>query len=288
MCNSILEVTMSRPLRLEFSGALYHITSRGDHRDSIYVEDADFELFLSILSDVCKQYNWIIHAYCLMTNHYHLLVETPSANLSKGMRQLNGVFSQSINHKYRRVGHLFQGRYKAILVDKDAYLLELCRYIILNPVRANMVVSPDEWLWSSWHSMIGHQSSPGWLGTDRLLSLFANNREEAIKEYISFVKNGAGKSIWDNLQHQVFLGDDEFVELQQSRQENLTGDLQEIPYKQRRKPSLALKHYQQQSKSRNEAIIKAYQSGSYTLKEIGDYFELHYSRISRIVAKGKI
>ena len=102
------------------------------------------------------------------------------------------------------------------------------------------------------------------------------------------MKNGAGKSIWDNLQHQVFLGDDEFVELQQSRQENLTGDLQEIPYKQRRKPSLALKHYQQQSKSRNEAIIKAYQSGSYTLKEIGDYFELHYSRISRIVAKGKI
>jgi len=223
-----------------------------------------------------------------MTNHYHLLVETPDANLSKGMCQLNGVFSQSINYKYKRVGHLFQGRYKAILVDKGAYLIELCRYIILNPVRANMVDSLDEWLWSSWHSMIGHKASPVWLETDGVLALFSNNREEAIKEYISFVKDGAGVSIWDDLRHQVFLGDDEFVELQQSRQEELTGNLREIPYKQRKKPSLALKQYQQQSKSRNEAIIKAYQSGSYTLTEIGDYFELHYSRISRIVAKGKI
>ena len=121
-----------------------------------------------------------------------------------------------------------------------------------------------------------------------MLALFSNNREEAIKEYINFVKNGAGVSIWDDLRHQVFLGDDEFVELQQSRQEELTGNLREIPYKQRKKPSLALKQYQQQSKSRNETIIKAYQSGSYTLTEIRDYFELHYSRISRIVAKGKI
>ena len=204
---------VSRPLRLEFSGALYHTTSRGDHRNSIYFEVADFELFLSILSDVCKQYNWVIHTYCLMTNHYHLLVETPDANLSKGMCQLNGVFSQSINYKYKRVEHLFQGRYKAILVDKGTYLIELCRYIILNPVRANMVDSLDEWLWSSWHSMIGHKASPVWLETDGVLALFSNNREEAIKEYISFVKDGAGVSIWDDLRHQVFLGDDEFVEL---------------------------------------------------------------------------
>ena len=101
---------MSRPLRLEFSGALYHVTSRGDNRKTIYFEEDDFEIFLSVLNDVCKQYNWVIHAYCLMTNHYHLLVETPDANLSKGMRQLNGVFTQKINKKHHRVGHLFQGR----------------------------------------------------------------------------------------------------------------------------------------------------------------------------------
>ena len=279
---------MSRPLRIEFAGALYHVTARGDRRKAIYLEEDDFHIFLNILNDVCMQYNWVIHAYCLMTNHYHLLVETPDANLSKGMRQLNGVFSQSINRKYRRVGHLFQGRYKGILVDKDAYLLELCRYIILNPIRAHMVNSPDEWLWSSWHYTVGYKVSPGWLATDTLLSLFSNKREEAIQEYIRFVKEDVGATIWDNLQQQVFLGDDEFVELQQLKVEEMTGDLREIPSKQRRKPALLLKQYQEASDSRNEAMLNAYLSGRYTLKEIGDYFGLHYSRVSRIVAKGKI
>jgi putative transposase len=123
-----------------------------------------------------------------MSNHYHLLVETPDANLSQGMRQLNGVFTQSMNRKHHLVGHLFQGRYKAILVDKDAYLLELCRYIVLNPVRAKMVNTPNEWLWSSWHYMLGKADSPDWLSTDALLKLFANNRRDAIESYIAFVE----------------------------------------------------------------------------------------------------
>lgn len=208
---------MSRPLRLEFAGALYHITSRGNGRKAIYLEESDFALFLELLNDVCEQYNWVIHAYCLMSNHYHLLLETPDGNLSKGMRQLNGVFTQSMNRKHHRVGHLFQGRYKAILVDKDAYLLELCRYIVLNPVRARMVDTPDEWLWSSWHNMIGKNESPSWLATDALLNLFAKKRTEAIAEYIHFVEQGVNKAIWDDLQHQIFLGDDAFVEKHQLR-----------------------------------------------------------------------
>ncbi|MFB2642103.1 transposase [Shewanella bicestrii] len=136
---------MNRPLQLEFAGALYHITSRGNSRKAIYLEEADFELFLDVLDEVCLRHNWVIHSYCLMDNHYHLLLETPDANfrpdanLSKGMRQLNGVFTQAMNKKHHRVGHLFQGRYKAILVDKDVYLLELTRYHLLNPVRAHMV-----------------------------------------------------------------------------------------------------------------------------------------------------
>ena len=181
---------MSRPLRLEFADALYHVTSRGNERKSIFLNEQDFLLFLEILSKVCKQFNWIIHAYCLMTNHYHLLVETPDANLAKGMRQLNGVFTQSFNRNHHTVGHRLQGRYKAILVDKDDYLLELCRYIVLNPVRAHMVASPNEWKWCSWHYMIGKQAPPCWLATDTLLLMFDKNRQQAIKEYIGFVQSG--------------------------------------------------------------------------------------------------
>jgi putative transposase len=143
---------MSRPLRLEFSGALYHITSRGNGSNLIYLQDDDFELFLQVLTNVCERYNWVVHAYCLMSKHYHLLVETPDANFSQGMRQLKCVFTQSMNRKHHRVGRLFQGRYKAILADKDAYPLKLCRYIVLNPVRANMVSSPEKCPWSSWSS----------------------------------------------------------------------------------------------------------------------------------------
>jgi REP element-mobilizing transposase RayT len=130
---------MARPLRIELSGGLYHVTSRGDRREDIYFETADRHAWLDLLGVVCKRFNWVCHAYCQMTNHYHLVVETPEGNLSQGMRHLNGVYSQYINRTYARVGHVFQGRYHAVLVEKDSYLLELARYVVLNPVRARMV-----------------------------------------------------------------------------------------------------------------------------------------------------
>jgi putative transposase len=173
---------------------------------------------------VCERYNWVVHAYCLMSNRYRLLVETPDANLSQGMRQLNGVFTKSMDRKHHRVGHLFQGRYKAILIDKDAYLLELCRYIVLNPVRANMVNSPDECPWSSWHCMLGIVESLVRLSTDTLLVQFAKNRQDTTQSYIDFVKSGIGKTIWDTLQHQIFLGDEAFVAKHQAMQDGLKGD----------------------------------------------------------------
>jgi putative transposase len=131
------------------------VTSRGDRQDDIYENNIDRDGFLAVLADVCATYNWVCHAYCLMSNHYHLLIETPDANLSKGMRQLNGVYSQSFNRRHGRVGHVFQGRYKAIHVDREEYLLELARYIVLNPVRAKMVRSAKDWPWSSYRSTTG-------------------------------------------------------------------------------------------------------------------------------------
>ena len=136
---------MARPLRIEHPGALYHVTSRGDRQEPIFDDDRDRMGFLNVLGDVVARFRWQCHAYCLMGSHYHLMIETPECNLTKGMRQLNGVFTQWSNRRHQRSGHLFQGRYKAILVDRDSYFLELARYIVLNPVRAGMVKQPQQW-----------------------------------------------------------------------------------------------------------------------------------------------
>lgn len=278
---------MSRPLRLEFAGALYHITSRGNEKKAIYLEDADFELFLSLMAEVCQRFNWVIHAYCLMTNHYHLVVETPDGNLSRGMRHLNGVYTQRFNSKHKRVGHLFQGRYKAILVDKDSYLLELSRYVVLNPVRARMVNYPGDWQWSSYRVTIGIQDGFEGLATDALLLQFGNQRNLAIERFQAFISQGKGQEIWCDLKHQIYLGDKDFVEKQRVHLAKQESKLSEVPLKQRRKPPKTLKEYQEGNANRNDAIFAAYQSGGYTMDEIAQYFGCHYSTVSRVVAKNK-
>jgi REP element-mobilizing transposase RayT len=152
---------VSRPLRIEYPGAVYHVTARGNAREAIFNDDSDRKTFLGVLGKIIERYNWLCHAYCLMGNHYHLLIETPDGNLSRGMRQLNGIYTQTFNRRHRRVGHVLQGRFKAILVEKDSYLLELCRYIVLNPVRANRVKHPKHYAWSSYRATAGVSNPPG-------------------------------------------------------------------------------------------------------------------------------
>lgn len=276
---------MARPLRIEFPGALYHITSRGDGREDIYRGKADRRVFLELLAEVCERFNWWGHAYCLMTNHYHLLIETPDGNLSKSMRHLNGVYTQRFNDLHERCGHVFQGRYKAIIVQKDAYLKELSRYIVLNPVRANMVPGPEDWPYSSYRATIADAPCPDWLRRDWLLSAFADSEHAAVAAYRRFVHEGIGQSgPWQELKHQVFLGSDSFVErvrrtLPQDR------DLSEVPQAQRRKLPEPLPHYAAMYADRDQAIAAAYASGGYTLKMIGEHFGLHYSQVSRIVRR---
>jgi len=198
---------VARPLRLEFAGALYHVTARGDRQEAIYESKRDRLAFLDVLGDVCVTCNWICHAYCLMDNHYHLIIETPDANLSRGMRQLNGIYTQKFNAAHHRAGHCFQGRYKAIHVDKDDYLLELSRYVVLNPVRAEMVWSAREWPWSSYRATAGQVSKPDWLEVDWSLAMFGRRRKSAIEGYKRFVKQGKGQpSPWNDLRHQFDLG----------------------------------------------------------------------------------
>jgi len=278
---------MARPLRLEYAGALYHVTSRGDRREAIYESDSDRDAFLGVLSEVCTTFNWVCHAYCLMGNHYHLLIETPDANLSKGMRQLNGVYTQLFNRTHGRAGHVFQGRYKAILVDKESYLLELARYIVLNPVRAGMVRSVKDWRWSSYRATGGQIRSPTFLTTDWILAGFSRQKKRAVEKYKAFVAEGKSQpSPWQSLRNQVYLGDDAFVEKMQSLLDN-GKELSEIPASQRRPAPKPLSHYEAYGRHRNDAIVSAYASGGYTLKEIGGYFGLHYTTVSGIIRKHK-
>ena len=198
---------MARPLRIELAGALYHVTSRGDRREDIYLDDDDRRRWLDVFKTVCERFNWICHAYCLMDNHYHIVVETVEGNLSKGMLQLNGVYTQQFNRAHGRVGHVYQGRYKAILVDKDSYLLELSRYVVLNPVRAGMVKSAGAWVWSSYRAMVGRVSPPSWLQTDELLRQFGKQRKRAIENYVDFVRAGVRiPSVWQDLKMQIYFG----------------------------------------------------------------------------------
>ena len=274
---------MSRPLRLECPDALYHLTSRGDRREDIYEDDTDRRNFLEVLSSVIEQFNWECYAYCLMSNHYHLLVQTPEANLSKGMRQLNGVYTQAYNRRHNKTGHLFQGRYKSILVDEESYLLELSRYIVLNPVKAGMVERVDQWKWSSYQATVNEAVAPEWLAIDYLLSQFSVQRKTAIRKYKTFVQDGLKRgSIWSELNNQIYLGDQDFINrVQQNLGENKK-DLQ-IPKIQKRSIAKSLQEYEKTSRSRDEAIVKAYASGAYSYQMLGDYFDLHFTHIGKIV-----
>jgi len=281
---------MTRPIRLEFSGALYHVTSRGDGREAIYLSDDDRQDWLLVLGQVCKRFNWVVHAWCQMTNHYHLLIETPEGNLSAGMRQLNGVFTQNFNRRHARVGHVFQGRYKAILVDRDAYLLELARYIVLNPVRAGMVAQAPDWPWSSCCAMLGQAPAPAWLNVSKLLMAFAEQPELAVARYLKFVEEGVGQaSVWSDLKAQMYLGSDAFLKTLKASMEKVPGA--ENSRQQRRAMGRPLEEYVAQVRdrsSRNAAIYAAYASGDYTQQDLAAAFGLHYTSISRIVAEAEM
>lgn len=275
---------MARPLRLEYAGALYHVTARGDHRQQIFRDKPDRQTHLSVLGDVCSRFNWIVHAYCQMTNHYHLVVETPDGNLSKGMRQLNGVYTQRFNRRHGVVGHLFQGRYKAILVQKDTYLLALSGYVVLNPVRAGMVKDPKEWEWSSYRATVGDAKSPVWLDGDWLLSQFDSDRNRAIAAYRRFVKDGIRMpSPWKEIKHQILLGDEKFASI--LAEGRLQQQLREVSKAQRRSLALPLMEYRKRYELRDEAMARAYSSGAYTMAQIGEFFGVHYMTVSRAVRR---
>lgn len=205
---------MARPLRVLYPGALYHVTARGNERKAIFRTDADRVRFLAVLAHAVARYRLRVHAYVLMDNHYHLLVETEEANLSLALRHLNGVYTGFFNRTHDRVGHLFQGRYKAIIVDKEPYLLELSRYIHLNPVRTRQRLSLARYPWSSYWAYIGRRSAPTWLARDAVLGAVGGGGRRAEQRYHAFVEEGAKDGVaspWERVVAQVALGDERFI-----------------------------------------------------------------------------
>jgi len=184
---------MARPLRISYPGAFYHITARGNEKKDIYKNDRDRKKFLEYLESATERYGARIHVYCLMGNHYHLLLETPNGNLSEIMRHINGAYTTYYNIKRGRSGHLLQGRYRALLLDADEYAEALSRYIHLNPVKAGIVEKPEAYPWSSCQDYFGMRISPDWLHQDFILSFFGKKESTARKGYREFCEKRLGR-----------------------------------------------------------------------------------------------
>ncbi|MEE8302323.1 MAG: transposase, partial [Candidatus Tectomicrobia bacterium] len=262
------------------------MTSRGNARAPIYTDDADRTRFLDLLTDVTQHYNWLCHAFCLMDNHYHLVLETLDGNLSQGMRQLNGIFTQRFNQRHQRVGHIFQGRSKAIVVDRESSLLTLCRYVVLNPVRASMVVEVEAYHWSSYRATAGLSPCPPWLQTDWLLGQFDTNRLQAQQRYRAFVQDGLDyPAPWDALKGQIFLAPDDYITQIQTHLRPVRS-VKEVPRAQRYADRPALRDVLGNRTSMSQAerdrlIYDAYRSYGYSMTSIAGELGMHNSTISR-------
>jgi putative transposase len=180
---------MPRPLRAQLPGEIQHVTARGNRRQDIFLDGRDFARFASMLDELARRRGWIGHGYCLLPNHYHVVVETRAADLSSGMRWLNGRYAQAFNRIHGFDGHLFQGRFHSVSVESDWHLLELGRYLALNPVRAGLCSRPEDWIWSSYRALAGLEAPRRFLAPAPLLSLFGRSPEEARERFIGFVQD---------------------------------------------------------------------------------------------------
>ncbi|MBI5409586.1 MAG: transposase [Nitrospirae bacterium] len=287
---------MARPLRIEFPGAYYHVTSRGNERKDIFHDDHDRKQFIFYLKSANLRYKAVIHIYCLMSNHYHFLMETPKGNLSQIMRHINGAYTTYFNIRHRRAGHLFQGRYKAILVDADAYAGELSRYIHLNPVRAGMVDIPEKYGWSSYAYYIDKKKKPDWLTLDFILRYFDGKGKSPQKRYKVFVSEKINCNYESPLQKttaSTILGSDNFINtvrekyikgindnnidrnLPAIRELKTTSDINELC------EAIDSLIDADPALSRNVSLYLCHKYSGRALKEIGNYFGIKESAVSQ-------
>jgi REP element-mobilizing transposase RayT len=294
---------MARPLRIEYQGAHHHVTTRGNERKAIFRDDQDRERFLELLGRTVEQFDVRLHAYVLMDNHYHLLIETRRAGLNQAMRYLNGVYTQAFNRRHKRVGHLFQGRYKAILVEEEPYLLELSRYIHLNPWRVKQSIDPIKYPWSSLGSYVGTRAVPGWLTVKEVLSQFGSTGKRGYREFVTEgVKEGIGTP-WEDVRGQAVLGSEDFIERVVSKHVGRKGNKAEVARRRELagvRPQailLAVERYFKlqpgEIKGRQQKYTEARYVASYVmrrhgmmgLREIGERVGLHLSAVGNAVTR---
>lgn len=290
---------MTRQLRIEYPGACYHVTARGNQKLAIFLDDDDRHYFLKCLGDAHLRFDIIIHVYCLMENHYHLLVETPKGNLSRALHLINTAHSIYFNKKHGRCGHPFQGRFKAILVQVEAYARELAPYIHLNPVRCGLVNMPEKYPWSNYSEYLGRKSHYGWTSTSRILSLFGSNPVEAKKAYADYVTWRMGQRLPNPLDGAIktgVLGTVEFIDQIKKRLQKVEHRHhdRELPHLRRLQSTptleaifaLAQEIFGSDNKlARRAAIYVTHHNTAYPLREIAAFHHLSISRISEICRK---
>ncbi len=281
---------MARPLRIEFPDAVYHVTSRGNRQDAIFADDVDRQQLLLLWENALKRFDACALAWCLLDNHYHIVLQTRQANLSALMRQINGTYTQAFNRRHGNTGHVFQGRFKAILIDRDKFLLAVCRHVELNSLRLKLCKEIAQWPWSSYAQLTGRLPPEPWLDAPTVWTQLlghsaetSSDKLQAHEAYANYVAAGVGKEFWvQQLRQQVYLGDEEFVTRMQALARNSMPTTSEVPRAQRAQPH-SLAQWLQRCSGRNQAIYKAHTQSFMNFSEIARELGLSTSRISRIV-----
>ncbi|MGA2531895.1 MAG: transposase [Candidatus Aminicenantales bacterium] len=292
---------MARQLRIEYPGAFYHVTSRGNQKQPIFLAEEDRYYFLKCLGDAHGKFQSIIHVYCLMENHYHLLIETPHGQLSRIAHSINTTFSVYFNKRHDRCGHLFQGRFKAILVQAEEYAREVGPYVHLNPVRAGIVDSPEEYAWSNYREYLGTMSPRPWTSTSLILSAFGAEPSIAMQRYSEYVTWRLKQKLPNPLEAAAasgILGRPEFIEQMEKtflteRRGERNRDFPQLR-KLRDRPKMAdilavaKEIFGQENRyARKVAILIIHKNTNYSLREIGDFFRIGISAITDICRRTK-
>ncbi len=276
----IIIFLMARPLRPEYTGAIYYVSSVGNRGQNVFQNSADGNAWIEILDGVCERFGCRCLGYCLMSDGYHLVIETPKPNLSKAIRQLNGVYTQRSNRLHDTSGHVFRGRYKSIVVQREKYLLRILAHIFLLPLRAGFVKHPNQFKWSSCRYLYGKDEVPRHIN----LEWFSERFSSDINAFDEFLEENSSRDVISETRKQIYLGDDEFIEFVQEKTRGLQS--KDIPRYQLTKPVTGIINSLMQSgHSRNEAIAKTYLTGDYTLREVAAAVSVHYSVVSKIISE---